>query len=440
MEDFSFHPILWSDSDLNALGTYSLTYQHVITFRRQIQNEYVAFSAVSPKFASQFSLPDYQVARLLVMTRSFGTGPLPMSEANGLIPLAEELAFYKSMAGVDLAKGSHAMVPVLDLYNHHAKPNVRFAYDASQRAFTVFALGSIPSGREIFDSYGKRTDSDLFAKYGFVNGDGSEYTEASLALWHRISSDDDMTMDKKVLLQQISFYLQYDDGYTECVDRNDASEDEEGSKAWTLKKLKFYYLVSHAHELNRWRVRLPPRNPRSTPALTSNLPITLRPPEFDMQTLQLDGRILISTCRLISLTHWDYNGTATDLLEENRHNATFYPPPTHDALEFRTLMCLARMAQTALTRFGVSVQEQLDIVSLQNNRTFQSRDWTIAHLQLGEMQTLEALKQTAFAGLRTFRDKIDSNPSEPAYAIRNVPCPPRLLQPLLDDFDKNNDG
>jgi len=435
VEDFRFHPVLWPEEELELLGTYSSTYDQVMGQRRRIANEYEAFSNVSSKFSSQISLSEYQVARLLVMTRSFGTGPLQSNEAVGHVPLEEELAYYKSTAGVDLSKGSHAMVPVLDLYDHHAKPNVGFAYDADVRSFVVTAIAAIPSGRELFDSYGRRTDSDLFAKYGFVNGDGSDYTEASLALWHKLEADSKDPATEKLLLKQMLRYLQYDDGYGTCVLKKGAdSDDEEAYKAWVLKGLKYQYLLVHAHESNRWVVHMPPRNPHSAPALSSNIPASMKPPEFDMQALHFDGRHIFSTCRLISLTHWDYNGAAVELLQTNLHNSSYYLPPTRDALEFRTLMCVARMAQTALAKFGATVVEQLDRVStMHNNDAFQSRNWTIAHLRLGEMQTLEALKQTAFAGLRPFRDQIDS---EPPFTMRNEPCPPQILHPLLDDYLK----
>lgn len=434
MEDFDFHPVFWSERDLEMLGLHSLAYDHVIAQRSRIRNEYDAFSSVSSKFASQISLPDYQIARVLVMTRSFGTGPLQPNEGVGYVPLEGEILSFEKDAGVDLSNGCHAMVPVLDLYDHHAKPNVAFSFDSEKRAFVVNAIAAIPSGREIFDSYGKRTDSDLFAKYGFTNGDGSEFTDASLALWHSL---DPQEHNEKKFLKQMLRYLQYDDGYESCILQRGVA-DEEANKAWVLKGLKYEFLLLNAHDSSRWVVRMPPRDPLSVPARSSSIPIALQPPEIDMRSLQFDGRPVFSTCRLISLTHHDYNGTAVELLQKNMNNASYYLPPTRDALEFRTLMCVARMAQTALSKFGVSVHDQLDLVSLlnRNSSAFQTRNWTVAHLRLGEMQTLEALKQTAYAGLRPFQDQIDT---EPVFSMRNEACPPQLLHPLLSDYMKRRD-
>jgi hypothetical protein len=133
-----------------------------------------------------------------------------------------------------------------------------------------------------------------------------------------------------------------------------------------------------------------------------NNTITLKPPVFSQKDLQFDGTLLFSTCRIITLTHLDYNGTATRILRDNLQNESFVLLPetqTSSALEFRTLMCVARMAQTALARFPYSVQQLYDEVALFNREIFKSTIWTIAHLRLGEMQTLEALKHIAFSGL-----------------------------------------
>jgi hypothetical protein len=225
--------------------------------------------------------------------------------------------------------------------------------------------------------------------------------------------------------KQVLRYLQYDDGYEQCVDKT-------MSRAWKLKQLKFRFLWERIDLPEHWTVFMPPRDPSSTPAAASNRHITYQPPAFDMRELRFDGSWVFSTCRLITLTDRDYDGTALQMLQENLNNESFILPPARDALEFRTLMCVARMSQTALSRFGVTIEQQVDMVARLNREAFQSRNWTVQHLRLGEMQTLEALKLTAFAGLRkTFHYKMQS--TEPAFTMRDEPCPLRF-QPLLEDM------
>jgi hypothetical protein len=183
---------------------------------------------------------------------------------------------------------------------------------------------------------------------------------------------------------------------------------------------------------------LTPRNPKSRPASSSSILISDKAPRFDKQRIEFAVKpdALFSMCRLLSLTHHDYNGTAQSLLEDNIFNVdTLILPPTKDALEFRTLMCIARLTLTALGRFGVSVADMEDQVTKLNREpgAFQSRNWTAAHLKLSEMQTLEALKGVAYAGLRTsFQDKMNS--TAPEYNMRDKPCPRANLDSLPGSF------
>lgn len=490
LNDFSFHPLLWATFDLKGqLGTYTSTYDHILAVRQAVSQEYNAFSLASVSFAAQISLEQYQIARLNVLTRSFGSGPLVPGMTEEVT--RHEFEFYKTRVAMDLSKGCHVMVPLLDQFNHHAQPHVMFSYQSASRAFVVQALRSIASGSEIYDSYGARTDADLLAKYGFVNGDGSDYTQASLALWHHInpqrpfsarSENSTRQMDSLVIDEDnndetngsistswkmhILRYFQYDDGYEFCVARPveqnsnvnleaaGVNDDEERSAAWTLKRLKYQHLVWTGNVPQRWVVRMPPRDTTRLPNQdkTQNKPEPLHPPPaFDRFNLHFDASHVFSTCRLIVLTHMDYNRQASAMLQANLRNASYRLPSSHEdrkSLEFRTLMCVARLSQTALGRFGVTVEKQLEIVSKLDDLYRKSqkavhhhkfdvkqigKNWTIAHVRLGEMQTLEVLKQTAYSSLRlSFADEMHS--PDPAFSMRDNPCPINLLQPLFDEI------
>jgi hypothetical protein len=430
--DFQFHPVVWfADSDpqqqqqlLQLLPPHSSAAATVRALAHNIGREYRQFTAACPEFSRQVSQQDYTAARLSVMTRSFGTGPLPTSEL-----ASAELEYYQTTVGLNLSVGSHAMVPILDLYNHHAVPNVAFKYDG--QAFLITAVnGGIVAGSQIMDSYGKHTDTHLFAKYGFVNGDGSDHTQASLALYHQPELVDESDNSSSVLHKQLLRYIQYDNGYEQCVAPTDKA-------AWAFKILKYQYLVRQvSNQPTSWTVMLAPRDPESRPAAFSNIPITDQVPRFDKKRIQLVGQsnAVFSTCRLLSLTHHDYNGTAVSILTEHLgSNATTPPllPAAEDALEFRTLMCMARMSQIALTRMGVSTTDQeATVARLNSDRSaFQSRNWTVAHVLLGELQTLEAVKGVAYSSLRAFSKEIQSG--DAAYTLRDKPCPVASLQPLL---------
>jgi len=173
-----------------------------------------------------------------------------------------------------------AMCPVLDMYNSHPRPNASWRYDPASSSFVVRAVADVPAGHAVVVSYGTYTEGHLLATFGYVNGDGSSATEASLAVFHRPLGDvglgrqfsplpyeafarrprlDEgsgraapseharrsladarraLATQAKDLLQ----YLRFDDGYAECVGAaggaSTTAVDEE------LKVFKLRHLVS----------------------------------------------------------------------------------------------------------------------------------------------------------------------------------------------------
>ena len=142
-------------------------------------SEFHAFVQKSDKFKI-FTSQNYMVMRVHVISRSFGTGPPDSSEAT-----QEQLDFIQAKTGTSLKEGVRAMAPILDMWDHHAKPNANWYYDNQKAAFVVKSNG-ISKGHDVMVSYGRYTDTHLFAKFGFVNGDGSGWTEASAASLHKI--------------------------------------------------------------------------------------------------------------------------------------------------------------------------------------------------------------------------------------------------------------
>lgn len=417
----AFHPILWSETDLINRLRSTLTLDYVMAFRELFDSEYQGLTEASSEFGQQITREQYLVARLAVLTRAFGTGPDPA------LVTRRDIERFHDLAGVDLSKGCFAMVPILDLYDHHAKPNVGFRFE--EGAFVIQAVDRITAGTEVFDSYGKRTDSDLFARYGFVNGDGSDYTSASIALWHKLNLLDDASVGaaepSRQLRAQVLRYLQYDDGYGACVSEDDTA-------AWDLKLWKYRFLLARATMPKFWVATMAPRAVAAKPAASSDKLMQLDPPAFDLRNLQFNGTSIFSTCRVLVVTHTDYGGQATSMLRENWNDLEYILPPTNDALEFRTLLCMARMASTALDRIGAGAAEQKERTADINKRRSSphDREWLVEHVKLGELQSLEALRHVAFTKLRASFDQ-QLVGSTPAYQMRDAPCPKDSLLPLL---------
>lgn len=474
-DDFSaFHPALWEQKDVEELlGKYSSTYAIVQGYRDMIQSEYEAFVSVSDTFQAEVSEKEYVTMRLNVMSRSFGTGPPGPQEARpgSSRNMSNEIKQYQSQFGVDLSLGGcRAMVPILDMYDHHARPNVEWRYQSKQRAFVIYATSAfssgIPAGQEIMDSYGKYTDPHLFARFGFVNGDGSEYTQASIASLHRML-DVDMKQQFSYLpvsssaaaadvssttgtigkdewrsqqAKELARYLLFDDGYPECIQKDAASA------AYKLKQLKLQHLQQIANIGNRWILRMPPRSPLSKPgkstatpitATTTNVPVVV--PKFDNQNLKFDGSKLISTCRLMVLTEDDFGGKAIHILKEvienNTAATTFVVERQSTALEFRALKCLARLSGMALSRYGGrTIQDEVGLLA--NSQTepllFGTRNWTATHLRLGEMQTLELIHKISMSGVSEMRQRFEREKGERSKIFtRQKPCPFEYSESML---------
>ena len=444
----AFHPALWSERRLaNLLGPNSLSYAVAKAYQDMIQSEYNAFSSVSSEFASQISEDMYKTMRVHVMSRSFGPGPPGPEESSPNVSLESELELYQVTVGVDLKKGCRAMVPMLDMYDHHPSPNVNWKYNGRERAFVVTAApGGIQAGHEIMDSYGTYTDSHLFAKFGFVNGDGSGFTEASIASFHKpldvglkqqfsyipLSrvTNETIRMKQKALM---SNYLAFDDGYKECIQK------ELHPEAFELKQLKLEHLMRIANIPSRWILRVHPRTPKAVPAVSTDIPITNEPPKFDLNNLKVDASKIITTCRLASLTNDDFGGKAVAVLKNalEETEAPITIDKQGDSLEYRALSCLARLSGLAYWRFNDEEEYLRAIVRELTNTAYQSRKWTTAHVRLGEIQTLDMINKLGISGVNEMtgriRARLDSESFGMLPIVREKQCPVEYTIALYED-------
>mmetsp|Transcript_14196 Transcript_14196/g.20273 ORF Transcript_14196/g.20273 Transcript_14196/m.20273 type:complete len:731 (+) Transcript_14196:70-2262(+) len=448
----SFHPILMHEDEiLELLGKSTPTYNLVHAYKSMILSEYQAMVRQSPEFENNVNTTEYFAMRINVMSRSFGTGPPGPEEAFGNNSIKDEINFYFKKSGVDLGKGCRAMSPILDMWDHHSNSNVNWRYHGGkERAFLINSVTDIPAGQDIIVSYGKYTDTHLYAKFGFVNGDGSGYTEASIATMHRLldvgtgsqfshlrqedsKSTDPMKNSNKMVptieeakhqKEEMLQYLSYDDGYQTCIKR------QSNPSGYTLKLLKYHHLLEIANLRDRWTIQMKPRNPKSNPSASSNMPILNHSPKFDPKSVQFDGSKLISTCRLLSLTELDYDGKAIDVLSSvlrNKTAATFLVKRQTEELEFRALNCLARLSHSALAGYNTTVPQTMMFLD-DNLSPFGSIEWTAAQVILGEMQTLEVLKSISMSGAKQMlKNRHDRNPSldkrESSLIVRRKPCP-----------------
>jgi hypothetical protein len=228
----------------------------------------------------------------------------------------------------------------------------------------------------------------------------------------RVVSQNQYENEKK---KQIQRYLQYDDGYSTCI-------TDDNMEAMEFKSLKRKLLLLILNDYRKWSASMPRRDedPNST-----SVPID-------------DGiNPLISTCRLLALTHRDYKGSASYVLQEKieeiEEAQRVAPHDFHGesynlvmkrgdrSLDYRAGIWLYRMASETLRRWGsVTSKEELDkLQTIEPN----SLEWMAHYVRYQELQTLEILKLFAEDVVRQINDTREEDVDPEDMFHRNELCP-----------------
>mmetsp|Transcript_39313 Transcript_39313/g.83914 ORF Transcript_39313/g.83914 Transcript_39313/m.83914 type:complete len:836 (+) Transcript_39313:107-2614(+) len=495
------HPLFWSSSLLQSLfppNTY--TYDLIRHYQQMVESEYEALKSVSDEFEKNANYLTYLNMRTNVLSRAFG---VPASdnddgvfwgtdeESEGLSLMEEMRSYETSNFGSFLDEGEavkefklRSMCPLLDMYNSHPNPNVSWKYDSKTSSFVIRAnqTSDIPPGHSIVVSYGKYTDGHMFAKYGYVNGDGSSPTEISLAVFHRILGnvglgrqysqlpfqvwdpnsrdeifssllDEEIDEDNslgmefdtwkslssakealKTQAKELVRYLMFDDGYGECIDAtaNTYSTDEE------LKLLKLQHLIRLANYREAWMVRIPPQFPDARPLQTLEGPKQSNTKKTK-SSVGINANRIVSICRLLSLRAEDIGGDAIDYLREglvatesteSSAKSYFLVEKHEDALEYRAMMCVVRLCNVGLSRYvGYDNAEPEEVGS---------KPWNAWYILTGEVRALGMLLQTAASEANKFKrkylsSKTPKSATDAALKVREEgACPLNYTLPLLN--------
>ncbi|KAL7463836.1 hypothetical protein ACHAXS_004190 [Conticribra weissflogii] len=467
------HPLTWDQSTLKSLfPEYTHTYDLIQHYRQMIQSEYEALKLKSPiEFGGNVEFTDYLAMRINVLSRAFGVsasnsesgaqwGEIDLPK-EGAFSLKTEMRSYKtSNFGISLDDSRQSeevklrsMCPLLDMYNSHPNPNASWRYDSRTSSFFVHSKG-IKQGYPIIVSYGKYTEGHLFAKYGYVNGDGSSPTEVNLAVFHRIFGDVGLgqqysqvpigwfARDHKRFLEGVDTsemsdtiyaavkatqiqrelllrYLVFDDGYEECITT--------GGTDWELKRLKFQHLLRLANSRDDWIVRLPARHPDARPGKNLH---AINSKSDSESAVGIDAKRIVSTCRLLSLTADDLDGNSIGYLREKLHSTlkAIKLRRHGNALEYRAMMCVARLSTVALNPYEEFAKEN----GSEEPNQFGSREWTAWYIREGEVRVLQILRRTA---LQQMEELEKSSKSSEGFIVRKTgACPVENSTPLLDEL------
>jgi len=305
---------------------------------RTLIDEYKAFSEASDDFVElSVSLEDFVWGILIVGTRVFHN--LAVSEDDD-IDEEEMKRILPHLADKSL---DSAMRPLIDAFNDHNQRNLGWidgwkGKEGGEKPHAViFSRDSITPGTELFLNYVEnKADFHKLSQYGFINTDGSEHSTASLALYHRpLLKQLENDYEEETTKNQSLRYLSFLDGYQECP--SPGVDDDETSIDSSFRRVQLEALRKILYNHGFWGVTIPASS-LSTGEELSGVPDAL----------------IMTTCRLLALTHRDYNGAAAKLLELQLVTGTFdgivlAPMEGADALEYRAYHVLERLATEVIT-------------------------------------------------------------------------------------------
>ena len=149
-KNFGNFPIFYTNKELEYLKGSPFLNQ-VLDKKIDIGIDYNKLCEKIPNF-SNFSLEKFCAARVLVSSRVFGI----------------------SIKNIK----TDVLVPLADLLNHKRPRETQWYYDDHLDAFIIQSLEDIEAEKEIFDSYGRKTNARFLLNYGFCleNNEVSEYS------------------------------------------------------------------------------------------------------------------------------------------------------------------------------------------------------------------------------------------------------------------------
>ena len=149
-KNLSNFPIFYTDTELQYLNGSPFLNQ-ILDKKTDIKKDYLKLCERIPLF-NRFTFHEFMEARMIISSRIFG------------------ISINNNKTDV--------LVPYADLLNHKRPRQTQWYYDDKINSFVIQATEDIMAGKEIFDSYGKKTNGRFLLNYGFAieNNDSAEYT------------------------------------------------------------------------------------------------------------------------------------------------------------------------------------------------------------------------------------------------------------------------
>jgi len=170
-------PLFFSEKQLTELKG-SMTIDMIQDLHISLRAEYDSLVKHVPMYA-EYSYQDFVWARLVVISRIF-VMVIDRRNTEGLVPLA-------------------------DMLNHKRPKDTKWTYVPNRIGFVITTLNVIDKGCEVFNSYGRKCNSQYFVHYGFV----PEENEGNEAVMYFELDKDDPAKNLKCRFAGLNSNLNY---------------------------------------------------------------------------------------------------------------------------------------------------------------------------------------------------------------------------------------
>lgn len=156
-------PIFWNKENI-ALMTGSNVINEIITRQNDIMNDYNKICEIIIDFKKNHSIREFIWVRSIVGSRNFG---ITIDNTHRV-----------------------AMVPISDMLNHDANPDVHWGFYNKTRTFKMISNRYLKKNNAITDTYGKKSNIKYLLFYGFTIQNNYKYDVLYIHLVHGTNNID----------------------------------------------------------------------------------------------------------------------------------------------------------------------------------------------------------------------------------------------------------
>jgi histone-lysine N-methyltransferase SETD3 len=274
-------PTEFTEEELEYLRG-SLTLEEIRERQENYSSEYADLCKKVPEFAVH-SERDYFWGRLVVLTRIFGV----------------------TIESTDTS----ALVPMADMLNHKYPAETYWTFDQGLNAFTITSQKDFVAGEQVYDSYGRKCNTEFFMNYGFVPFEDNPNNECKLIL--SFPEDSDMYTYKILLLPSDLHQVQVSRDY----------ETEECNEMWSFLRLgfctaaEFFQLTGGGYEVDDPK-DISPRNLRNELEVLRQLSLAAQQSLSEFDCSVEDDRMMVQNAEALGLNRNMVNAIRTRASEK----------------------------------------------------------------------------------------------------------------------------